>query len=474
MGDPGSSSFALAIHGRGFGPTSARYDISSGMGNASTDLAVDIYSMSDGSAVRLPRDQVKLRSPTELDAQVLGIALGYGGYGIRLRASDGNRVLADLPAAFNVGTAPPGPVNRPPDAGTNPGHNGADAGSPDFPASDDDAGLGGLTDAGTLGGAPNPGLGPFAGNFRHRAAVVASNPGTATAPAGTTLSIPVPHASLIARGMSDPNGRDLAVYLGSTPLDSQWDDPVQVGTNQLVMIAKLPADVPPGPLTGANQLILYFDDPTANVTRTDGVYLFAERFNVGAIPPSGWTSNRWVGCNPSQPFQTQTATSGALCVYDNQADPTFRTIATPTLGALSSTPSPGVAYEVGFRLGGLMQGGAADLVYFNYGANGTAGSGTNYVPPEQFTAFPPNVPTFTFQDGTVARTVSGWNFAQAQPPTNVRLRFTPSISSPSLHLRWITADNVANPMTYVILDDFVVRQVMTPDFAVSLGAVEAR
>lgn len=473
----------LQILGHGFGPTSIQYDLSSGVGMATTQARMEIFDQAGLARIAVPREQLTVMSPREIDARVvLSSALQRGTYGVRLFSGEGTKPIAELAVAFRAEATEPADPN--PDAGAivEPA-NGPDGGvlredalegqdrvvvQPDAESSD--------LLAPDSTSRPDSGLGAFVLDYRYRQKARITNASAAVIAAGPTFRVPIPHRTLVMAGRSRADGTDLALYLGVTSVDYAWDDPLKLNTDQLVMIARMPVAVPQG--SPDFPLVLYYGDPNARVRPTDAVFAFTEHF--AADLPGGWATNNWTRCNRARPLDTATAPGmgRAYCAVDNMRQLSRHTLASPTLPSLVSTRPANEIYEASFWIAGLMTSQTNDLVYFAHGPSAT----TNYqlttvLAPNRYVEYPPNVAAFTFPEvpNNQPRTVPGWRLPAAlQTWTRARARFVLTASNPSLQLRFISTDNVANPATFVAITDLTVRVAAEPELGVVLDAVEAR
>jgi hypothetical protein len=496
VGDPKSDDFRLRIIGRGFGPTTISYDLSTGQGVATIDVRLEIYDSTEKIRIPIPTgDQLSVPSPGEIDARVVGNPLQPGIYGVRLYRSTGAQVIASRgPGAFTVsadGVPPDGDANQDiPDGGITPlddaaadmtdGNGVSD--STIAPNSDAEEPMGdaseppdlGPPDSGVL---PDSGLGPFAGNFRYRRQVLAQNQTASPAPAGTTIAIEVPLQSLAGMMQAKMDGTDVALYLGPTQLDTQWESPKTLLASATArLIARLPVETPVGPIPESSPLILYWGDGQATVPRSDGVFTFVERFSA-PVPAPPWRVNTWALCDRDYPLEaTAPGTGGAYCVGDSASNPTKRTIATPVVSGMLANPGPNLTYEATFYVEGLMVDQTHDILYFAYGD--AAQNVQTTILPTTYTLNPP-LALLTFDDGSPVgiRTVSGWRFPAAAASTwaKTQLRFVPTqINQPTLHFRFVSNDGNNNGATYAAVDDLSVRLALEPEWGVTLGPLETR
>jgi hypothetical protein len=490
--DPDAST--IQVFGSGFGPTSVNFDLSNGRGNATVDLTLEIDD-SDPSDQPVVVSGVSVLSSAEIDGQLVGNPLKPGiDYYVRLMTSQGTKMLARSPV-FRVMTNPntqdndsgmdmtPDATDMPPD---DTGGDMTDAGVSGDTGSSGPDGQANGADAvpGVDVGAPDSGLGPFVGNFTHRQAVIATNNTALVAPANTTIAVTVPLKTLSNMGLAKPNGSDVALYLGSTMLDSQFDDPANLATDQVLLIATVPQAVNAG---ASITLALYFGDPNTTLTRSDAIYLFAERFltdvPAGTAAPN-WKVNGWTRCDKANP-PTAAATSpggGAYCYPNTGATLQLRTLASPNVTQMTSTQPANLTYEVGFGVAGKMV--QTDLVYFAYGESSFDVINTVQPTVQQYVATTdvPNIPAQMFTDNNNAvRTVNGWRFlpaGTAVPFARARVRFTPvaAQTAPALHFRYVgplppAADDSGS---YAAIDDLTVRLALDPEWAIQPGAIESR
>ncbi|MFO0726152.1 MAG: hypothetical protein U1E65_20380 [Myxococcota bacterium] len=467
IGVPEPPSFQLSISGHGFGLLPLNYDVGKGSGSASEGMVrVEITRQNGTAPAEIQRVTPTILSTVEIRVKVeLGTPLASGIYSVRMFQAGMTDPLAEKPNAFQVETTT---ISQGHDAGTD-----ADGGTSDLgTGTSDDGGTGGSPDLGMLDAAAmDSGLGTFASPAsRFRRAINLINPTQILAPSGTSFRLAVPHASLVAAGHALPNGSDIAVYFQGARLPHQWEDPVVLGTDQLMLVATLPFDLPPGARQG-EPLVLYYGDAAAIDQTSDTVYAFAERFDAD-LNPNTWRLSEWARTCPDR------RGSGALGSYcrrdDDPNNPLFRTLGTPP-----TTLALGQAYEATFWISGLSID--TDLTYFAVAANndspGIAGA---LIPaPADYSEFPPDT-TDTYQDPTTnnARTFVGWRFPAAGSGfVRARVRFTAPVAAANLHLRYISPAG-ANPAAYVAVDDLAVRRVLGPTLAeevlTGLAAEESR
>jgi hypothetical protein len=345
-------------------------------------------------------------------------------------------------------------------------------------------------------GGPPPDSGAFFGNYLARSRIVLSNTSNNSAPAGTTVRIPVDHQALIAAGYAQRSGKDLAIVLDDTPLPFQFEDVLTVDHQDLVLVTAIPQPIPPGVFSGT--LFLYSGDPSITTTSTtDSVYLLAERFGGGI--PANWASH-WgpTRCFSRTPTVSQQP-NGSACTSESanmvgQLDK--RTLVSPAAQGVLATPPPGVIYELRFWTSGWMVN-PTDILYLAYGMPGTC-TGTDAT----FTCDPVNTTVFqasaygglvpnstqTFLENNNAnRTVLGWTFPPFDPMhltdqnwAWATVRFVPAYATPQLHFRFVSHGPLAAPpvspaqFSLIGIDDFSVRQAFDPEIQAALGPVEAR
>lgn len=478
VGDASSTAFELEVEGRGFGFTRISFDVSEGTGTSSTvDLSLRIFRQNGGNARVFRRRALTIQSPRLMRADVrLDQPLVEGTYGVQL--FEGMEQLAELPAAFEVGgDGPPG------DAGVDAGEPG-DAGAPD----DAEVVEAGPPDTGAPPDAGFPDTGPpdtgvvvpFVGNYAYRRSVDVTS--QVVAPAGATLVVPVPHATLVAEGKAEPDGRDLRIYQGTTPLDFQWSDRFAVGTDTLEIVARLARDVPVGG-DPADPLTLYYGDPAATNTPGDGVFEFVERFAAEVAPQQqgnddAWFSAAaWIHCNLDRPLEMilDPGTRGSYCALDRINGLARSTLATPRVRTMRNAPGANLVYEMSMWLAGQTPDGNEDIVYFSYGADNETFEATQDVGLGSWRGFVPNG-QLTFQDSDgQPRTVDGWRF----PPDTIQwwqrayARFVPVIDQPSLHFRNVSTDNDSIDVGPSV-DDWWVRLAVDPAPTIGLGPEEVR
>jgi hypothetical protein len=480
--------FRLKVVGRGFGLKSVQFDLSKREGLVSTSsLALDIKL---GGDVIKRIDRVELESTQVLYAQVtLDRPLTMGLYDVALL--EGGTEIALKPEAFFA----PGENGELPDGGpgdANLEKDGApldgdierdadvDAGDAGDVGAPDDGGVvvpddGGPIDADTPDvGTPDSGLGPFPGAYGYRRLISPNN--TVLAPANVTIEIPIPHATMLADGTaSNADGSDLAIYQGADRLAHQWRDEFVLGTDQLVIVARLVRDLPIGG-SETDPLVLYSSDPNATPAVTDAVFEFSERF-FAPVPGTWYEANNWGHCNLDRPIEATTNPNGSYCAIDASASNLARqTLGTPNLAVLQSAPGADLVYEQSVWLAGRMIDGPADIIYFAYGPQPNVFDNTINPPVTAYAGFVPNA-QLTFQDtDNQPRTADGWRF----PPDVIQwwqrmtLRWTPTIDAPSLHFRHISTNANASTSSFAAIDDWTVRLALEPDFAPVLGPVEPR
>jgi hypothetical protein len=483
--------FTLRVTGRGFGLHGLTFDVSNSQGQVAVPAMA--FEIRRGSEVirRIDGDGVRLASPRLLMVDVqLAQPLRTGYHDVAL--FEGEQQVADKVEAFFVPdtstVAYDGGVM---DADINP----KDSGSPDvvipdggFPDADPgdvvpgdvdpgDAlpGDGPPIDTGVDAGPIDSGLGPFAGNYGYRQLVTPNN--GIEAPADVTIEIPVAHEELVTLGRSLAGGADLAVYQGPDRLDHQWSDQFAVGTNQLVIVARILRDIPAGGST-TDPLVLYYGDPGANLDVTDGVFQFAARM-VNDIPGAWFNANTWIHCNVDRPIEVilPQGTNGAYCAVDgSNNNPARATLGTTNVGAISNAPGANLTYAMSFWLAGQTIDDTADIFYFAYGDQPDVFDTTLEPDISLWQGLLPNG-TLTFTDNdNMPRTVNGWRF----PPNTIQwwqrvsVRFVPMIDQPSLHFRYVSTNTNTSNMSFTAVDDWWVRLALEPDFAAVLGPVETR
>jgi hypothetical protein len=494
VGDPQSGDFTVDVMGFGFGPTQVAFDLSQGRGQATASFQVQIFDSADLGRITIPSDEVSVKSPRELTAHVIAHPLLAGSYGLRIYPPDSDQhalttrrdvLVVAQGSTTAVDAGDPG-IDAATGMDANPvfaDATGLDAGPPTDGGLPDAAGA----DAANDGGATSDsGLGPFVSTFKYRRGVNVVNSSGGTTTASTTILVTVPHATMLAANQAKPDGSDIALYMGATLLDSQWDDATKLGTDQLVLIARLALPIATGTTT---PMALYFGDPTAAVQRADSIFHFAERFSTPLVlsmngDQTKWIANSWTNCDRDYPMDN--VALGAYCILETFTPlPNHKTIATPVIPTVRMTGlSPNLIYETSFWVEGKMivdatqQTDTQDLLYFAYyNANGPNYNLTTIVPTADFVSFAPTVPAFTFVDigtsGTSTRTVSGWTFPAAGIGwTRVRARLVPTYDGTSFHVRFVTNDTTANMGTFVAIDDFTVRLATNPELKATLGAIE--
>lgn len=463
--------FELEVTGRGFGLNSVEFDVSSRQGVATPDLAVAILTASDEVIERIEGERIALESPRKLYAEVRRTQpIPTGSYDVAL--FEGERQVARKAEALFV---PPTNVT-PKDAAIE-----RDAGEPSMDADvPDDGGTpdGGIPDMGMPDtgipdtGPPDSGLGPFQGAYQYRQLIEPNN--TVAAPAGVTIEVPIPHAQLVADGAALSDGADLAIYQGPDRLEHQWRDRFAVGTDQLVIVARILRDIPVG---GApdDPLVLYYGDAAATLTVTDGVFEFSERF-LAEVGANWFVANNWIHCNLDRPTEAILAMDQrfSYCVLDVTNNNLVRqTLATPNL-ALSNNPGANLTYEMSVWMAGQTVDGPDDILYFSYGAQNDVFDTTLEPDAAGWGGFTPNG-TLTFTDtDDQPRTVSGWRYPvdQIQWWQRTTLRFVPAIDQPALHFRHVSTNANTSNASFAAIDDWWVRKALDPDFQPVLGPVE--
>ena len=308
------------------------------------------------------------------------------------------------------------------------------------------------------------------GRFRYRRQVRLVNSTGAAAAVGVTVRLVVPHAAMVQAGQSTAAGDDLALYSGQQPVDLQFDDRAKVGTDDLALVAALPFSVPPGD-SDTPALHLYFGDTGGGVTRSDSVYVFAERF--ARAPGRGWstTGGAWsVQCRD----RTDASQRTSICVSDGENDPTRRTLATPPVSGIQQLGRSNQVYEVSAHMAGIMAE-PADLLYFSYAEDTASVAQSTTLIVAAYQEFPPNAETTFEETDQRLRQVSGWRFGATAPGTEwTRTRFllSPNRDSPSLHFRYVSPNGTRALRTMVALDDLTVRRALDPELGATLGPVE--
>ena len=471
-GASGATQFDLILIGRGFGLSEVTYDIDEASGSATAydyqvrvlDQFGQVHAVSSGASVTI-------RSPNEILTTITRTTpLEPGVYGVDISLVGVNgAALAQLTEAFEVsGEAPPdagfprmdmglpgrdaGVVDAAPRPDTGSPDTGVDAGPPDL----------GMPDTGP----PDLGLGPWEGAFQYRRQIAVRNPTNADSPNGVTIRVPVDHQSLVVANQSKPDGADLALYLDGVRLEHQWGDREAVGTDALTLIARLPRQIPPGPLNNP-PLLLYFGDPNLEVPRSEGVFAVAERFDANI----NWRENAWGRDCAGRGNNMR----GAYCVDDGGSGNTRRTLASPIQQVLVDTLAPNEVYEWGLWIAGSMQG-ATDLLYLAYGNSQTNYANTTLFDDVAFVDRPPDASATFDEQGGGQRTARGWRFPP--PPgaewEQTRVRFVPAFSEPSIHVRFVSMDDTSDNDTLVAIDDLTIRRALNPDFEVSEGPIDAR
>jgi hypothetical protein len=471
LGDPTSTRFELSIEGRGFGLGAVSFDLAAGAGTATAAALALRVVRPPGLALDLAADALTLESPRRLRAEVrLDRPLERGLYGVELRA--GTTLLAALEAAFVVAD-PAAPAS---DGGASPDGSPADAGAPDA-AADPDAGDLDAGAAPDTGVAPDAGLGPFLGDHRFRRPVQVE--AAARLPAGTTVLVGVPHATMVASGVARSDGLDLAVRQGPDLLPFQWDDRARLGTDDLAMVVRLARDLEPG-----TPLALYFGAPAGGSVTDDRVFEWSERFqaelptNEAGNDLAWYRASNWVHCPFDRPTESVLPGNGAYCVVDRTpANLVRQTMSTPRVLPVSSLLPRGLTYELSFWLAGRLLDGPADILYLSYFTSNRDFDRTVTFEDAAYRGFVPNAAlAFDEINGSGRRRVRGWAFPpdQVQWWRRVTVRFRPDLDRPSFHLRHISTDNGASDLSFVALDDWTIRRAAEPEPRVTLGATETR
>lgn len=467
IGAPDPPFFELSVSGHGFGLLPLTYDVMEGAGAAQEgQVRVEVVRQNGTPAAEIQHITTNIASTTEIRAKIdLSAPLPAGIYSLRLFNVRESKVLVEKPNAFEVGIRHDviDAGSTTPDAGAD-----GDADSIDLGMTSVDGGIGGPFDSGTLEVA-DAGLGSFAASFRYRRPLILQNPTPVIAPQGTSFRLLIPHATLVGAGHASPNGSDFALYFQGQRLPHQWEDPVLLGTDQLVMVATLPVDLPQGSL--GTPVVLYYGDPAALDQTTDAVYAFTERFDRD-LDGNAWRLSEWAR---SCPDRRGLGSLGSYCRRDDDAqNPLFRTLGSPDIPLLV-----GQAYELTVWISGLSVDN--DLTYFAVSdANDSPGiARAESPPPTAYGEFPPSTMA-TYQDPTTNsnRTFTGWRFPPAGLGfTRARVRFAPQVVGVNLHFRYISPAG-AHPSAYVAVDDLAIRRVLgtgaLEELSAGLGAEESR
>lgn len=500
VGDPTTPRFVLRLLGRGLALTGLTYDLSTSTGSAEVELRLVIVHEERSEEITVLGEQITVLSPRRLDAEVLQGPLAPGRYGVRLFAGAASEPIAEAADAFEVrdpsGEGSDGGVPldgepldvdenaKTPDADvSNDAGPGGDATEGDAGDGDDaaegDAGDGDDAAEGDAappdaGVRPDSGLGAFVGAFQFRREVLVGNASTGPAPAGTTLKVSIPHAELVARGQARADAADVVLYYGASALERQWEDAAKIGTDELVMIIEIPAEVPIGAVSGSTPLVLYFGDPNTQIAPTDAVYLFAEHFTSPL--PGAWGVRDWYRCDLDRSINGTSPAPGAYCVEDQGSNPTRITLSSPNLSPLTDALPANQVYEISFWLNGLMVNQTNDLIYFAYGPSSSRFDNTTLLATSSYVEFPPNGQvSFDETNNAGRRTVQGWRFPTTrQWWTRARARFRTGVNAPSLHLRFISDDGNDNGATIVGVDDYAIRLALEPELEAVLGPIEIR
>lgn len=297
----------------------------------------------------------------------------------------------------------------------------------------------------------------FVGGFRYRRPLSVTNGGVIDVAAGTTMVVPVPHAAWISSGRARPDGRDLAVYLGRTPLDAQWLDVADVGTDAAQLVVRLPVIVPRGTL--AERLYLYSGDPSGGALRTDRVFALAERFH-GGIPTGGAWSSTW----SEVPCEGRAGDPrGSACVGDwGGAELTHRVLSLPRLPSLADA-----VYELALHVGGGMAE-ADDLLYL------AEGRPPSFLPTAQYVEAAPG-DTRAYAILGQSSTTTGWHRPLGTAWRRVRVRHAPPVGvRPSFVLGYLSRPPVDSGQTRVLIDDVTARRAAEPELEVVVGPEEER
>lgn len=479
-GDPRSADFTLTISGRGFA-TDLEYDLSRAEGQARSTLRFEAFSANERETVLADSNAITVVSPREIVVEMRDPLSIAGVWGVRIyRDAALQNLLAEKEAAFEVDEGEP----QRPDAGE-PEPSDAGMMNEEDAGTSSTAGDGAVledsgepSDAGVAdtGERPDSGLGVFVGAYGYRRHIAIENPSAADAPLNTTIAVPVEHANLVAAGMAKADATDIILYLGTVPLEFQWEDPSKIGTNELVMIAKLNTAIPVGPYVGS-PLVMYFGDPNQLTTTTDGVYTFAERFGAAVNTNQWYVASGWYHCNYDRAVVGPSAARGAYCVQDGDDNPTRRTLGTPLIAAIGAGQiAANQIYDLALWTAGRMVNQNNDLFYLAYDSVNDEFDNTTLIAAANWVGFQPNVAGFTFRetDGN-NRTVEGWRYlATEETWKRSSTRFVSAETATAFHFRFLSKDNDDNSATYVAVDDVTVRIALNPDFRVIPGPVEAR
>jgi hypothetical protein len=475
-GDPRTAEFTLNISGRGFA-TEVTYDLSKAQGDARPTLRVEAVNARSGASVLADSNDITVVSPREIVVEMRD-PLAAGTWGVRIyRDAALTKILAEKEAAFVVGE---GEVEDP-DAGV------VSPDATDIPVEGDatvveDAGVsedsGVPEDVGVpdTGERPDSGLGPFVGNYLYRRNIALENPSLADSPVNTTIAVPVDHANLVAAAMAKADASDISLYLGTGALEFQWEDATKIGTNDLVMIARLNAAIPVGPYLGA-PLVMYFGDPALTTVPSDALYTFAERFPAQVNNNQWFVNSGWYHCTYDHAVAGPAMVAGAYCVQDGDDSPTKRSLATPLIAAIGAGQiAANQIYDLTLWTAGRMISQNNDLFYLAYDSVNDEFENTTLIPAASWIGFQPNVAGFTFQEnGGDDRTVEGWRYlATEETWKRSSTRFVSAEPATALHFRFVSKDNDDNSATFVAIDDVTVRVALNPDFRVIPGPVEPR
>lgn len=474
---PTATELSITVLGAGFGLAGARYSLSEQKGSSAGDRLTAILVGPGNIQTEVTADGVVVESPTRLRLELRRSSAPVPGiYGLQLRRGltllAENRVVFELLAADQTRDAGTSDSGVEPDGGPDAGE--ADLGTGDL----------GPADAGDLGsldlGPADMGA-PFFGGYGFRSPL--SIPNEAAIAAGVTLRVPIPHAAFVAAARSRADGADLVVYQGSTPLAFQWEDPRQLGTNDLVMVVALAAGLPARPAEGS--LTLYFGDPTAQNAVSDGVFAFSQRFDaplsLGEDDSSLWfAAATWERCPYDQGQDAELASGsvpGAYCAYDSNSSSLVRsTLASPVLPQIAPLPS-GQVFEMRLWLAGRTIDGPDDILYFSHGADNRTFHATTELPLSAWSGFSPS-DTLSFRDtDDDGRTVQGWRFSQTQIEwwKGATARFSVSeTGGRALHLRAVSTDNDSSRSSFYAVDDWTVRVAAEPEPVITLGAISER
>ncbi len=468
-GDARGAEFDLLVTGGGF-IRAVAYDLSAGEGQVlSNDLSVQLRG--EQSAVTL-EPEFNVLGPTNMRVFVKNGPLIPQVYTLVLLL-DGEDVVEKV--AFDLSTddlRDGGPKDPDRDAGPVPDAGDRDAGPPR------DAGFrdgGPPRDAGP----PDSGLGDFQGMYGYRRAVQLNT--TGDIPAGVTLRIPVPHATLVTEGKSLDTARDLAVYQGTDRLAHAYDDRLAPNTDGLYLIARVQRDIPVAGAPEGDALALYYGDTMADNAPDNSVFEFFEDFDNNVSPvdsgdDDAWDTNDWTRCGLQRPVEAFGNTDGNYCISDGGGVPFRRTLATPRIRTVLVAAPANVSYETSFYITAQFLDSPNDILYLSHSLDNDDLAASLLFPTTNYVEFPPNH-TLTFEENNGSdRTVEGWDFPGPGFTyfQRVRLRFRPMIDQPSLHFRFISVQSGGSAESGVGLDDWWVRSAPEPAPTITLGPEETR